>query len=434
MVDRAGVSRNEDYSEMLGSFATSVASHAIALLDAGGHVVRWNAGAERIFGFSSAAIAGRHIATTYTDEDVAAGKPARDLAAAAADGNLDAEGWRVRRDGSHFWAGAALTALRGEDGRLRGYGEIARDLSDRYAADLELRLSEERFRTCFDEARIGMLIIGLDGRLERVNETFCRMIGYDREQLLGTSREFVTHPDDLNADNAVRAAMLRGTATSRTFEKRYVHAAGHHVWVTIYLTLIRDHAGEPLRWIAQVQDITERRTYERKLEFMADHDPLTGFLNRRSFERGLDIQMARTARFGAQGALLMIDLDNFKLFNDTWGHREGDQLLVRIANGLRARLRASDLLGRLGGDEFAVLLPDGHERQVQTVAEALLEVVRVAAKTSGANRVTASVGIAYLGHQASAEQVLVEADLAMYDAKRGGGNRWSREMKATTGT
>jgi diguanylate cyclase (GGDEF)-like protein/PAS domain S-box-containing protein len=319
-----------------------------------------------------------------------------------------------------------IVAIRRANGTLRGPGTITRNLTKGRAEDLALRASEERFRNCFDEARIGMLIISLDGHLENVNEAFCAMIGYSRAELIGTTRAYVTHPEDLDADNLARAGMLRGEASSRTFEKRYLHASGRAVWVAIYLTLIRDASGEPLRWIAQVQDITERRSYERQLEYIADHDSLTGLFNRRSFERGLDIQLARVQRDGPRGAVLMIDLDNFKCFNDTRGHGAGDQLMARIAGGLQARVRPDDLIARLGGDEFAVILPDGEDSRFEAVAEAFLGVVRDEAMPAGPDSVTASIGIASFAARTSAQAIMVTADLAMYDAKAAGGNRWAR--------
>jgi len=306
------------------------------------------------------------------------------------------------------------------------FREITRDRVERRAHDRALHESEERFRNCFDEARVGMLIVSLDGHLENVNRAFCAMIGYNQGQLLGSTRSDVTHPDDLEADNRVRAAMLNGEASSRTLEKRYLHASGRSVWVAIHLTLIRDGSGEPLRWIAQVQDITERRSYERQLEYIADHDSLTGLLNRRSFERGLDIQLARVKRDGPRGAVLMVDLDNFKRFNDTWGHHAGDQLMARIAHGLQARVRADDSTARLGGDEFAVILPEGEASRIEAVAEAFLAVVRDEAMPAGRDWVTASIGIANFSAGVSAQAIMIAADLAMYDAKAAGGNRWSR--------
>jgi diguanylate cyclase (GGDEF)-like protein len=213
------------------------------------------------------------------------------------------------------------------------------------------------------------------------------------------------------------------------WEKRYVHVSGHTVWGSLSITLLRDGDGRPIHFIAQVQNITERREYESQLQYMADHDPLTGLLNRRSFERELKSHAARTARYGASGGVLMIDLDNFKYFNDTQGHRAGDQLIARVAKGLKSRLRDSDVLARLGGDEFAALLPRGDERAMERVADGLLEVVRGEALLIGGHkRLSASVGIARLddGEGLTPEEVMVNADLAMYEAKESGRDRWAR--------
>ena len=164
---------------------------------------------------------------------------------------------------------------------------------------------------------------------------------------------------------------------------------------------------------------------------MADHDPLTGLLNRRSFERELNSHVVRVARYGPSGAVLVIDLDNFKYLNDSQGHSAGDALIVRVAQALRARLRDSDVLARLGGDEFAILLPHEDEEEAQTVAQALLEIVsdQTSRELIGEHRrITASIGIARFddGDKLTAEEIMVNADLAMYDAKEAGRGRFAR--------
>jgi diguanylate cyclase (GGDEF)-like protein/PAS domain S-box-containing protein len=304
------------------------------------------------------------------------------------------------------------------------------DVTDERAARSALQTAEERFRRSFDDALIGMMIIGLDGRYERVNNAFCAIVGYTKEQLADLSRQSITHPADVAAENAVVQSLLDGETSSHVREKRYLDASGHAVWTAINLTLIRDAKDRPVHFIAQVQDITERRSYERRLQHMADHDPLTGLLNRRSFERELNSHVACVQRYGATGAVLVVDLDNFKYFNDTQGHSAGDQLIVRIAQGLQSRLRDSDVIARLGGDEFAVLLPREDARESQNVAEALLKLVgdqTMPALIGEHKRVTASIGIARFddGGNVTAEEIMVNADLAMYDAKEAGRGRWA---------
>jgi len=409
----------------------AVQDYAILMLDAEGNVETWNAGARRLKGYSAEEIIGRHFSVFYPPEDNAAGKPARELEIAAAAGRLEDEGWRVRRDGTLFWANVVITALRDPNGTLLGYTKVTRDLTERRAADLAVRASEERFRRFFDDAQIGMLIVSLDGRLERVNRAFAAILGYEKGSLIGKRGGSITHPDDVAAETAMGRAMVEGGDASRAYEKRFLHADGHAVWTSVHLTLTQDADARPSHYIAQIQDVTERRSYERQLEYLADHDSLTGLLNRRAFHRELQGHLTRVARYGPQGAVLMIDLDNFKYYNDTLGHNAGDQLIVRIARGLQSRMRASDIVARVGGDECAVLLAAGDETGTRIAAEALLEVVRretMPMAIGGNKRVTASIGIARFedGANLSVDDLMVNADLAMYDAKEAGGNRWAR--------
>src|SRR3954471_1338075 len=168
----------------------------------------------------------------------------------------------------------------------------------------------------------------------------------------------------------------------------------------------------------------ERRRSEHRLQYMADHDPLTGLLNRRRLEEELDRHAEQVRRYGAEGALLVLDLDHFKHVNDSLGHRAGDELIVTVARLLEARLRSSDLVARLGGDEFALLLPKGGAADARKVAEDLLAAVRehTVPSSGSARRTTASIGIALFDREAQAcgNDVLVSADLAMYDAKEAG--------------
>jgi diguanylate cyclase (GGDEF)-like protein len=192
------------------------------------------------------------------------------------------------------------------------------------------------------------------------------------------------------------------------------------------------------RLVGTTQDVTGRQGSDEMLWHLANHDPLTGLFNRRRFLEELEREVAVAKRGGTEGAVLMIDLDRFKDINDTLGHMAGDALLVRIADALRERLRATDTLSRLGGDEFAVVLPtcpsDRAEEVAAEVAAAISEraVVRIAGRD---RRATAAVGVAPFGNgrERAPDELLIEADLAMYRAKaRGPGEveSFDEEMRA----
>jgi diguanylate cyclase (GGDEF)-like protein len=217
-----------------------------------------------------------------------------------------------------------------------------------------------------------------------------------------------------------------------------VHADGHLVWVLVTVAAVPDEAGRPAYGIGQIVDITERKRFEGQLQYLADHDALTGLFNRRRFEEELDRALASAERYGHRGAVLVLDLDGFKHVNDTLGHPVGDELIARLAGTLRDELRESDVIARLGGDEFGVILPEATETEAAAVAAKLLHAVErdgIVADSTGHARVTASVGLATFdgADGLSAEELLVEADIAMYDAKEAGRNRAATAERAGAG-
>jgi diguanylate cyclase (GGDEF)-like protein/PAS domain S-box-containing protein len=305
----------------------------------------------------------------------------------------------------------------GSPGRLLG---ITQDVTEERAEQVARKRVEEQLRRSFEEALIGMVILDMNGIPLYANNALCEILGRAEAELLGHDFQEFTHPDDLGDDAPVMEALRSGAQKHYVREKRYIHADGHTIWAEVAVSLITNPDGTPLHLVGQIQDITERHGFVEQLRQMADHDPLTGLLNRRAFGRELSAHLARTERYGVAGALLMFDLDNFKLHNDTHGHSAGDQLLIALADGLRRRLRVSDVTGRLGGDEFATLLPNADAAHAWLVSEALLDHIR---KADGG--VTASIGLVCLDQlqTLSPEAALRAADEALYEAKRLGRNR-----------
>jgi diguanylate cyclase (GGDEF)-like protein/PAS domain S-box-containing protein len=295
------------------------------------------------------------------------------------------------------------------------------DVTARRAADGLAKPSDGQFEQVFERAPIGTGLISLEGRWTLVNRALCEITGYTTEELIGRRFTDITHPDDVDNDVEKYARLLAGEIPAFQVEKRYANAAGETLSAILSISLVRDVDTAPLHFIAQLQDISERKRMEDHLRHLADHDPLTGLRNRRLFEHDLRLQVARSQRYGEQAAVMMVDLDEFKAINDLHGHKVGDDTLKAIATALTRRLRETDLVARLGGDEFAVLLPHADERGSALVADGLARVIAACALDLGEVVVhpSGSVGVAMIDqHTESAEQVLVAADRAMYAAKR----------------
>ncbi len=458
---RAAEKKLRESEEHFRLIVQSVTDYAIFMLDTEGNVASWNAGAERIKGYEAADIVGRHFSAFYPPESILEGKPRRHLAEALANGQVRYEGWRLRKDGSRFYASVAISAIMDEHGTHRGFAKVTRDITEsqnarerlecylkevndlkaaldehaivsitdpsgnityvndkfcaasKYSrdeliganhridnsgyhsreffqemwqtigqgktwkgqirnrskdgtfywvastivpffdasgkirqfvairtditqkklAEEKLRESEERFRRSFDDAPIGMALVSLEGRWLRVNQAVCAIVGYSHEELLATDFQTITHPDDLGADLAYVSQLLEGEISHYEMEKRYFHHAGHVVHALLTVSLVRDEHGQPLYFISQIQDITDRKRIQavlvaqtrelkrsnQELEqfaYVASHDmheplrAILGFANilKRQCGDRLDAAANQSVNQIVQGARRMADL------------------------------------------------------------------------------------------------------------------------------
>jgi diguanylate cyclase (GGDEF)-like protein/PAS domain S-box-containing protein len=318
----------------------------------------------------------------------------------------------------------------------------AKALSDRRLAERERaegarHTAEERFRRAFEDSGVGMALIGVAGeetdRFLEVNAALSRLTGHPPERLLRMSLQTLLHPEDRATATAIATVTASRLATGKEDtaqnEQRLMDALGRSVWVLLSTSIVRDERGRATHSILQVQDLSERKRYEGQLQHLADHDPLTGVFNRRRFEEELARELADARRHNRGGAVLALDLDHFKYVNDSLGHSLGDELIARVSELIQERVRETDVVARLGGDEFAVILLEADEQQAVEVADQLLATLRTGAAVTGPHGhvgTTASIGIAPFSgdiENLTEEDLLAEADIAMYDAKENGRDR-----------
>jgi diguanylate cyclase (GGDEF)-like protein/PAS domain S-box-containing protein len=281
-----------------------------------------------------------------------------------------------------------------------------------------LRDVDARFHRAFRGSQIGAAFVSTDVRWLEVNDALCRMLGRTADELIGRSLLDITAPDDRASTSVAVALATQGFAED---EKRYVKPNGDIVWVALSATVIRPETGAPYLFV-QYKDITDHRRDRDALAHQAVHDPLTGLFNRTLL---LDRLGTGLARGGAVGVILL-DLDEFKLVNDSLGHRAGDDVLIALAQRLTVATAPTDTLARLGGDEFVVLCEG-----VSGPLDALDRASRLSSALSapvelptGRHTLTASIGVATSrGPSDTAEILLADADAAMYRAKAAGRGR-----------
>jgi len=241
----------------------SVRDYAIFILDAEGYVRTWNPGALRLKGYTADEIIGRHFSIFYPPEEARRGHPEHELEAAAAEGRYQEEGWRVRQDGTRFWANVLITALRSEDGALIGFAKVTRDLTERKEAEESLRRSEERFRLLVQGVQdYGIFMLDPDGTIAGWNEGARRIKGYEADEIVG--RHFSVFYPEEDLARGKPAMELEVAARDGRFEDEgwRLRKDGGRFWANVSIIALRNDAGEVMGFAKVTRDLTDRRAAE----------------------------------------------------------------------------------------------------------------------------------------------------------------------------
>lgn len=355
-----------------------------------------------------------------------------------------------RKDGGHFWALANWQPIHDGNNIYQGLRASIHSIDDIKATEAELRqalgdlrmaetlqrkyledIDQERARlvSLLSAMNLGILFVAADGRVVYNNPAFnhtwmidesTELIGLPVHAALAKSTSALARPDHFSRH---LLAVLETREVSDSFE---IEMTDGRV-ITELDYPVRDRDGHFIGHLWVYEDITRERQTAEQLVYLAERDALTGLYNRHRFQQELTRTMLDTDRHHIQCAVMFFDLDEFKTINDTYGHRAGDALLIRVAGEVSALVRRNEVLARLGGDEFAILLPAAQGNEAEALADRVIHAVsQIPFRFEGRNlRATASLGIAfYPTHAADADELVARADIAMYQAKQAGKNTW----------
>jgi diguanylate cyclase (GGDEF)-like protein/PAS domain S-box-containing protein len=395
---------------------------AIYMLDVGGRVANWNPGAQRLKGYTAKEAIGLRLAQFYTPEDRDAEMPAQALAQARETGKFTGEGWRVRRDGTRFWAHVSIESIANGNGEHVGFAKITRDMT-RFKEDQD-RLTEmtRQLDAALGNMHQGLCLFDADERLVLVNSRFKAIWGLGDDACApGSTLERIARAalesrvgTAIPQDRIDNMRVLLATSLADPHSQPVISEFSDSLVVSI---ISRPLPGGG--FVTTFEDVTDRQRAEEKITHMAMHDSLTSLPNRPSFNHWLDAELAQARHFGRQLAVVMIDLDRFKEINDTRGHSAGDEALQALSRRLVDMLVDGEIVARLGGDEFAAAKAFSQDSEVAGFLERLAGCF---AEPFGIDENTfhlgASLGVSVFPEDGDArEQILNNADLAMYRAK-----------------
>ena len=406
---------------------SGVKDYAILMLDPHGRITTWNEGAQRIKGYSSEEIIGQHFSKFYTREAVEKGHPDEELEIAAKLGRYEEEGWRVKKDGSQFWANVVITSVRDNAGQLRGFAKVTRDITERKLFADALFAEKERAQVTLNSIGDAVICTDISGKITFVNLVAERMTGWSSREAAGrlmpevfhilnaADREIIPNPMDL--------AVKQNRTMSLPLDSILIRRDGVEVPIEDSVSPIHDREGKVAGAVIVFRDVSATRAMTLQMTHTAQHDFLTGLPNRMLLNDRIEQAIALAPRHGKTSAVLFLDLDGFKHINDSLGHSIGDKLLQSVAERLITCVRGTDTVSRQGGDEFVVLLSEmAQPEDAAITARRVLQAIAEPHLIEGHDlHVTASIGVSVFPDDGrDAETLIQNADTAMYQAKENG--------------
>jgi diguanylate cyclase (GGDEF)-like protein/PAS domain S-box-containing protein len=336
----------------------------------------------------------------------------------------------LRADGEVRWVYDYSIPVRDENGGITHYAGYLLDITDRKQAEFELQREKERAQITLQSIGDAVITTDVNGQVEFLNPVAERLTGWENAIARGLSLSRILWHFDAASRVGIEKPVARALQTGapvrsgRDWVLRRHDGNSRSVQYSISPLLSRD--GEALGIVLVLHDVTENRSMAKQLSYQASHDALTGLINRREFEAGLQAALESAGSDNGRHALCYLDIDQFKIVNDTCSHAAGDMLLKEVAAILRDGMRETDVLARIGGDEFGLLLKNCMPEAALAITEKMLSSIRTI-KNAGYGltfEVGASIGIAVIDSTTgSVTEVMQRADLACFAAKDHGRNR-----------
>ena len=343
---------------------------------------------------------------------------------------IDMEEQRIDESGVPRWLLTSKIPMKDDDGEIVGLIGVARNITDRKRADQDLKAERALFRAMIDQVPDYLFVKDTNSRFIVANRAVAADLGHRPQDLLGKT-DFDLHQRTLARKFfADEQKVIRSGEPFVNIDEYVVDTSGERKWLSTSKVPLRNDQGDIIGIVGVARDVTDRKRAEEQIRFMALHDALTSLPNRMLLMDRLAQAILQAERRNGQVIVIFVDLDNFKLVNDSFGHSAGDTLLKTVADRMVGCVRATDTVARLGGDEFVVLLVDQADSRfaASTVVENIRQVIAEPIPIEGQLfRVTSSMGLAsFPGDGADVETLLMNADVAMYEAKEGGRDNFRR--------
>jgi diguanylate cyclase (GGDEF)-like protein/PAS domain S-box-containing protein len=412
-----------------------VRDYAIFLMDIDGIILTWNKAAEKMKGYTAHEAIGSFYGMLYTEERRRSKAPQDHLEKAVQNGTYQEETWHRKKDGSRFWAMTEIIAIKNPKGELTGFCKITRDITIRKSLQDQLSNEKERAQVILTAIGDAVISIDADSKIDFMNPKAETLTGWLAANALGRQFHEVVHivneSDGSPQEHQLVSWLKQGKSFKPNGRAALISKNGTRYSIEDIATPIYMPDGHAAGGVVVLRDVTQSRNQLNRITYQATHDPLTRLVNKAEFEHRLQRSVGRAQQSHVAGALLYLDLDQFKIINDTCGHHAGDALLKQLAHLYGKEVRERDTLARLGGDEFGVLVDRCTKDEAYTIAKKILQTTNDFQFVCKGRifKVGISIGLVAFDETIQSTEMLLQlADRACYVAKERGRNQIFYQM------